>query len=184
MICDEIQIANCRTGKFFAFEWSGIQPDIITLAKSIGGIGMPFALTLFRPELDVWAPGEHNGTFRGFQLATVAGKAGLLYMLHHHIEDAVVRKGALVDNFLSAELPKISKELTYRGIGLIWGIDFSSYPEGTAKKVSEKCFQHKLVIELAGRKDCVLKLMPPLVIEDEDLMEGLNIIIEAIQSVI
>lgn len=184
MICDEIQIANGRTGKFFAFEWSEIQPDIVTVAKSIGGMGMPFALTLFKPELDIWGPGEHNGTFRGFQLATVAGKAGLEYMLANNIEAEVVRKSKLVDEFLSAELPKISDKLSHRGLGLMWGIDFAAYPEGTAKKVSAECFKRHLVIELAGRNDCVLKPMPPLNIKDEDLMKGLEIIIEATKAVV
>lgn len=182
LICDEIQVANCRTGKFFAFEWSEIKPDIVTVAKSIGGMGMPFALTLFRPDLDIWAPGEHNGTFRGFQLATVAGRAGLEFMLNNHLEEEVVRKGKLVDAFLKKELPKVSDKLTYRGLGLIWGIDFSAYPAGTAKKVSAECFKRHLVIELAGSGDCVLKPMPALVTSDEDLLRGLNIIIESIKA--
>lgn len=184
MICDEIQIANCRTGRFFGFEWSEIVPDIVTIAKSIGGMGMPFALTLFKPELDIWGPGEHNGTFRGFQLATVAGKAGLEYMLENNIAAEVERKSKLVDEFLTAELPKVSDKLSHRGIGLMWGIDFAAYPEGTAKKVSAECFKRHLVIELAGRNDCVLKPMPPLNISDEDLMKGFAIIIEATKAVI
>lgn len=182
MICDEVQIGNCRTGKFFAFEWSEIKPDIVTMAKSIGGMGMPFALTLIRPDLDIWAPGEHNGTFRGFQLATVAGRAGLEYMNDHHVEGEVVRKSKIVDEILKVELPKISKKLSYRGIGLIWGIDFSAFPEGTAKKAGAECFRRRLVIELAGRNDCVLKLMPPLVISDEDLMKGLSIIVDSVKA--
>jgi len=182
LICDEIQIANCRTGKFFAFEWAEIKPDIVTMAKSIGGMGMPFALTLIRPDLDIWSPGEHNGTFRGFQLATVAGKAGLEFMLNSHLEEEVVRKSKIVDSFFNNELPKISDKLTYRGIGLMWGIDFSAYPEGTAKRVSAECFKRHLVIELAGSNDCVLKPMPPLVISDEELLQGLNTIIEAIKA--
>lgn len=182
MILDEIQVGNCRTGTFFAFERAGIRPDIITMAKSIGGMGMPFALTLFRPELDKWSPGEHNGTFRGFQLATVAGKAGLEYMLDHHVEAEVQRKGKLVDDYLREKLPQVSEKLTYRGIGLIWGIDFSAFPEGTAKAVSAECYKRGLIIELAGRKDCVLKPMPPLTISDDDLLAGLDIIMEAIRA--
>ena len=182
MICDEIQIGNCRTGKFFAFEWSEIKPDIVTMAKSIGGMGMPFALTLFRPDLDIWSPGEHNGTFRGFQLATVAGRAGLEYAISNSIEQEVVRKGRIIEEFLKEELPLISNKLTYRGIGMIWGIDFSEFPEGTAKKASAECFKRGLVIELAGRNDCVLKPMPPLIISDDDLLNGLRIIIESIKA--
>lgn len=182
LILDEIQTANCRTGKFFSFEWSGIKPDMVTVAKSIGGMGMPFALTLVRPELDIFSPGEHNGTFRGFQLATVAGRAGLEFMLENHIEDEVVRKSKLVEEFLKNELPMVSDKLTYRGLGLMWGIDFSAYPSGTAKKASQECFKRGLVIELAGSDDCVLKPMPALITSDEDLMRGFKIIIEAIKA--
>ena len=182
MILDEIQVGNCRTGDFYSFERAGIKPDIITMAKSIGGMGMPFALTLFRPELDKWSPGEHNGTFRGFQLATVAGKAALEYMLENHVEDEVKRKSALVDAYLAENLTSAAPKATYRGIGLIWGIDFGAYPEGTAKKVSAECFKRGLVIELAGRQDCVLKPMPPLVISDDDLIRGLSIIMDAVKA--
>ena len=182
LIMDEIQVGNCRTGSFFCHEHAGIKPDIITMAKSIGGMGMPFALTLFKPELDKWAPGEHNGTFRGFQLATVAGKAGLEFMLEHHIEDEVRRKGQIVEEFLQAELPKISDKLSCRGRGLIWGIDMAAYPDGTAKAISAECFKRGLIVELAGRKDCVLKIMPPLTVEDEVLRKGLEIIIESIKA--
>lgn len=184
LIADEIQIGNCRTGNFFAFEHSGIKPDIVTLAKSIGGMGMPFALTLVKPELDVFSPGEHNGTFRGFQLATVAGRAGLEFMKQNYVENESERKGHIIETFLRDSISKISNDIEFRGIGMIWGIDFNQYPEGTAARVSRKCFENGLVIELAGRKDCVLKLMPTLVINDEDLMHGLNIIIESIKDVL
>lgn len=182
MIVDEIQTGNCRTGTFFSFERAGIYPDIVTMAKSIGGMGMPMALTLFKPELDIWSPGEHNGTFRGFQLATVAGKAGLEYMLDKHIEAETVRKGEIIRKTFSERLTNVGKGLTFRGIGLMWGIDFSAYPAGMAKKASAECFKRGLIIELAGREDCVLKLMPPLVISDENLKKGLNIIFDAIST--
>ena len=182
LIVDEIQTGNCRTGTFFSFERAGIYPDIVTVAKSIGGIGMPMALTLFKPELDVWSPGEHNGTFRGFQLATVAGKAGLEYMLENDIEAETRRKGDIIREILSERLTTIGKKLTFRGIGLMWGIDFSAYPAGMAKKASTECFKRRLVIELAGREDSVLKLMPSLIISDDNLRKGLDIIFDAIDA--
>ena len=182
MIVDEIQTGNCRTGTFFSFERAGIHPDIVTMAKSIGGMGMPMALTLFKPELDIWSPGEHNGTFRGFQLATVAGKAGLEYMLDNHIEAETLRKGKIIREAFSEKLKSVGENLTFRGIGLMWGIDFSAYPAGTAKKASVECFKRGLIIELAGREDCVLKLMPPLIISDENLKKGLDIIFDAISA--
>ena len=183
LILDEIQMGCARTGTFFAFEKAGIKPDIVVLAKSIGGgIGMPFALTLLKPELDVFEPGEHNGTFRGFQLAMVAGKAGLEFALDSNIESETIRKGRIVEEFLENNISILSDKLDYRGIGLIWGINFEKYPIGTAKSVSRECFERGLIIELAGRDDCVLKIMPPLTIEDSTLMKGLEIIKESISS--
>jgi diaminobutyrate-2-oxoglutarate transaminase len=182
LIIDEIQVGCARTGPYFAFERAGIQPDIFVMAKSIGGMGMPFALTLFKPELDVFAPGEHNGTFRGFQPAMVAAKAGLEYMLANRIEEETRRKGKLVEEYLEANLKKINPSLSYRGLGLIWGIDFAAFPEGTAKRASRACFERGLVIELAGRGDSVLKLMPALTIDDATLLRGLDIIMDAIAS--
>ena len=164
------------------FEHAGIKPDIVTMAKSIGGMGFPFALTLFKPELDKWQPGEHNGTFRGFVPAMVAGQAGLEFMLEHHVEAETRRKGMLVSDYLDEHLPKISAKLTHRGRGLINGIDFSPFAPGSAKAASAECFKRGLVIELAGREDCVLKLMPPLTIDDIDLLRGLDIIMEAIRA--
>ena len=65
-----------RTGQFFSFEEAGIEPDMVTLSKSISGYGHPLALTLLKPELDIWEPGEHNGTFRGFAPAFATAHQG------------------------------------------------------------------------------------------------------------
>lgn len=181
-IIDEIQVGCARTGTFFAFERAGIKPDIFCMAKSIGGMGMPFALTLFKPELDIWSPGEHNGTFRGFQPAMVAAKAGLEFMLNNNIEAETRRKGAIVEECLKEGIAKSGLDITYRGLGLIWGIDFAKYPAGTAKRASKACYERGLVIELAGREDCVLKIMPALTTDDETLKKGMDIIFDAIAS--
>lgn len=77
LIVDDIQAGCGRTGDYFSFEEAGIQPDIITLSKSLGGYGLPFAVVLIKPELDQWKPGEHNGTFRGNNLAFVTAKAAI-----------------------------------------------------------------------------------------------------------
>ncbi|HKM41770.1 MAG TPA: diaminobutyrate--2-oxoglutarate transaminase, partial [Methanocorpusculum sp.] len=105
LILDEIQSGCGRTGSFFSFERAGIKPDLVVMAKSIGGIGMPCAITLVKPEYDVLAPGEHNGTFRGFQLSFVAGKAALEYLLAENVEAETVRKGKIVAEFLTANIP-------------------------------------------------------------------------------
>ncbi len=176
LILDEVQMGCTRTGTFFAFERAEIKPDIVVMAKSMGGIGMPFALTLLKPELDAFNPGEHNGTFRGFQLAMVAGKASLEYFLENDMENETVRKGKIVEDYIKKNILPLSNKLSYRGMGLVWGIDMGEFEPGIAKLVSAKCFEHGLIIELAGREDAVVKIMPPLTIEDDHLMKGLDAI--------
>lgn len=185
LIVDDIQVGCARSGTFFSFERAGIKPDIFTLSKSIGGYGFPLALTLFKPELDVFSPGEHNGTFRGNQIAFITAKAGLEYMLSHNIEAETRRKGEIEKEFIEKEILPLDSRIKMRGIGLIWGIDFSEIPvKGFADKVQDYAFAHKLIIEGAGRKNAVLKTMPPLVIEDETLLEGLGILRDAIKEVL
>lgn len=183
MICDDIQVGCGRTGTFFSFERAEIIPDIVTMSKSIGGYGLPMAITLFKPELDIWSPGEHNGTFRGVQLSLVAAKAGLEIMLKDKVEEQVQRKENIVRKFLEKEVePLLGDNQEIRGIGLIFGIEFGDGK--LARKVLDKCFEKNLIIELAGRDDSVVKIMPSLVIEDELLLKGLNIIKESIQEVL
>ncbi len=177
LVVDDVQVGCCRSGTFFSFERAGIHPDIVTMSKSIGGYGLPLAITLFKPELDVWKPGEHNGTFRGNQLAFIAAKGGLEYMLAHDVEGQVRTKEAIVKDFIEKNILPLDERLEMRGIGLIWGIEFENIPvKGLADKVIERCFENGLIIEGAGRKNSVVKLMPPLVIEEETLLQGLEII--------
>lgn len=184
LIVDDVQVGCSRTGTFFSFERAGIVPDIVCLSKSIGGYGMPFALTLFKPELDIWTPGEHNGTFRGYQLSMVAAKAGLEIMINEHVEDKTKEKGEICKEFLETEMTKISDKIQVRGIGLIWGIDFGEFPEGTVKKIIHEAFERGLIFESAGRNDTVAKLIPQLMVTKEDLMKGLNIFKDAVKAVI
>ena len=182
MIVDDIQVGCGRTGTFFSFERAGIVPDMVTLSKSIGGYGMPFALTLFKPELDIWSPGEHNGTFRGNQLAMVAAKAGLEYFNNNDVAAETKRKGQIVEKFLNEEIKPLGKDFEIRGIGLIWGIE--THNEALAKEISKKCFEAGLIVERAGRNNSVVKVMPPLVIEDEVLNKGLTILKEIAEKVV
>lgn len=182
MIVDDIQVGCGRTGTFFSFERADIVPDMVTLSKSIGGYGMPFALTLFKPELDIWAPGEHNGTFRGNQLAMVAAKAGLEFFNNNDVAAETKRKGQIVEKFLNEEIKPLGKDFEIRGIGLIWGIE--THNEALAKEISKKCFEAGLIVERAGRENSVVKVMPPLVIEDEVLNKGLEILKEITTKVV
>lgn len=183
LICDEVQIGCSRSGTFFSFERADIVPDIVCMSKSIGGYGIPFAVTLFKKELDVFKPGEHNGTFRGCQLSMVAGLAALEMTVEQDIPAQVRRKEKIVKEYLDKEIkPLLKGKMEIRGIGLSWGIEFNGGK--LARAVLDKCFEKKLIIELAGSYDSVLKIMPSLVIEDELLLKGLNIVKESIQEVI
>lgn len=180
MIVDDVQVGCCRTGTFFSFERAGIAPDIVVMSKSIGGLGMPLAIVLIKDELDDWKPGEHNGTFRGNQLSFIAGAASFDYLLENNVEAETRRKGEIVRNFVEKEILPLDSRLEFRGIGLICGIDFGKINPALSETVVEKCFEHKLICECAGREGAVVKIMPPLVIEDELLLKGLNIMKEAI----
>ena len=185
LVVDDVQVGCCRSGTFFSFERAGIQPDIVTMSKSIGGYGLPLAVTLIKPELDIWTPGEHNGTFRGNQMAFVAAKAGLDFMLENKIEDGVKAKGEVVKKYIEEEILPLDSRLAVRGIGLIWGIDFDKIPvKGLADKVEMRCFDKKMIIEGAGRNNCVVKIMPPLTISEDELKYGLAIVKEAVQEVL
>jgi len=175
LIIDDIQVGCARTGTYFSFERAGIQPDIFVMSKSIGGYGLPFALTIFKSELDKWTPGEHNGTFRGNQLAMVAAKAGLEFMLQENVEQQAKDSGKIIQSYIENEILPLDSRLKLRGIGMIWGIEFDGIPvEGLSEKVTEKAFERKLIVECAGRKNSVVKIMPPLVIEKDVLFDGLE----------
>ena len=179
LICDEVQIGCSRSGTFFSFERADIVPDIVCMSKSIGGYGLPFALTLLKREIDVFKPGEHNGTFRGCQLSIVAAKAALEMTVEKDIPKIVKQKELIVKEYLEKEIkPLLKEKMEIRGIGLSWGIEFNDVV--LARSVLDKCFEKKLIIELAGRNDSVLKIMPSLLIEEDLLIKGLNIIKESI----
>jgi diaminobutyrate-2-oxoglutarate transaminase len=184
LICDEIQVGCGRTGTFFSFERAGIIPDLVTVAKSISGSGLPMSLLLFKKELDQWKPGEHNGTFRGNQLAFVGATAALEYLEDKDLLAETRRKGEIVSNFIHERILPIDAKLQHRGIGLIQGIEFAYTDiEDASGLVARECFKQNLIIERAGREDSVLKILPPLVITDEELYQGLTVIEAAIKKV-
>jgi diaminobutyrate-2-oxoglutarate transaminase len=182
MIVDDIQVGNGRSGTFFSFEPAGIRPDMVVLSKAIGGLGLPMSLLLINPAIDQWKPAEHTGTFRGNNLAFVAATAALKYWSDKRFPDEIARKGQLLAAHLGQlrkQYPQRVKEI--RGRGLIWGMEMST-PE-LAKAVSKRAFAQRLIIELAGADDQVLKFLPPLVIEDTDLKRGLEILDKCVAAV-
>ena len=184
LITDDVQVGNGRTGTFFSFERAGIVPDMVTLSKSIGGCGFPLSLVLFKPELDMWEPGQHTGTFRGNQLSLVAGKAGLEIFVEENVEAETRRKAKIFEDFLRDEILPMDSRLACRGIGMIWGLDFSRFDKDMTKPLIAACFKNGLILERVGRDNNVLKLMPPVVIPDDQLIAGLNILKKSLAEIL
>jgi diaminobutyrate-2-oxoglutarate transaminase len=183
LIIDDVQMGCGRTGPFFSFEDAGIVPDIICLSKSISGYGLPLALTLIRPELDVWPPGAHNSTFRGVNLAFITATETLRTYWHDDaLEKSTRAKGERVATVLRGIVDAYpGAELAARGRGLIRGLGIGP---GLAVAVSDAAFARGLLVETSGAKDGVVKLQPPLTISDAELDEGLTILEDSVRSVL
>ncbi len=180
LIVDDIQAGCGRTGTYFSFEEAGIHPDIVTLSKSLGGYGLPFAVVLFRPELDHWKPGEHNGTFRGNNFAFVTAKAAID---HYWSDDTfareIKRKGAYISRRLQDIVARHGEgNFTTRGRGMFQGINCVNGE--LAGKITKTAFRNGLIIETSGADDHVVKFLCPLIIRDENLKRGIDIVEAAI----
>lgn len=181
LIVDDIQVGCGRTGTFFSFEDAGIRPDMVCLSKAIGGFGLPMALLLMSPELDVWQPGEHTGTFRGNNLAFATASEALEQYWHEEVfAGSIVKKSELVTKLLQ-ELTDTHPEAQgwVRGRGLIQGLGFDV--AGLAQEVARAAFERGLIVETSGARSEVLKLLPPLTIEEEELRDGLTRIGESLE---
>ena len=184
LIVDDIQAGCGRTGTFFSFEASGIKPDIITMSKSLSGYGLPFAIVLLRPDLDVWEPGEHNGTFRGNNHAFITAAAAIR---HYWTDDKfaadIVEKSAIV----SHRFKKISDrygvtQMQPKGRGMMQGL--ACRDGETADEIGRACFERGLVIETCGNRGQVVKVFCPLTIDKAELVRGLDILTDAIADVL
>lgn len=177
LIIDDIQSGCGRSGDFFSFEALGVTPDIVTLSKSIGGYGLPMSLVLLAPHLDVWKPGEHNGTFRGNNLAFVTGKAAIdHYWSDTNFIQALCAKVDLLDQGLLALSQRFSNTAPNRlkGRGFFRGIEFED--QTLAQKVAAHAYTSGLIIETSGINSQVLKFLPALTITPEEITQGLHIL--------
>ncbi|MFG2331516.1 diaminobutyrate--2-oxoglutarate transaminase [Streptomyces sp. NPDC048604] len=181
LIVDDIQMGCGRTGDFFSFEEAGITPDIVTLSKSISGYGLPMSLCLFRDELDLWEPGEHNGTFRGNNPAFVTATAALdTYWRDGALKNRTLQRAEHVERaLLDLTAGNERLDITPRGRGLVWGLEFTQ--EGRAEAVCRRAFELGLLVETSGPRSEVVKLLPPLTVTDDELDEGLGILARAVR---
>jgi diaminobutyrate-2-oxoglutarate transaminase len=176
LIVDDIQAGCGRTGSFFSFEAMGISPDVVTLAKSLSGMGLPFAMVMLKPEHDIWLPAEHNGTFRGNNHAFVTARVALEKFWK---DDAFAEQVRAKAEHLGKRLAEIAGKHGYgtKGRGMFRGIEVRDGE--TASAICAACFERGLVIETSGAHDEVVKVLAPLTIKAEQLDAGLDILAEA-----
>jgi diaminobutyrate-2-oxoglutarate transaminase len=183
-IVDDIQAGIGRAGSFFSFEPAGVKPDIVTLAKSISGYGLPMALTLINRKLDLWKPGEHNGTFRGNCHAFVTATAALdIFWRDGAFEKSIGEKAALLKDRLEAIAKRHSSRIDrVKGRGMMLGLDMQTGARAGA--VVREAFARGLVIETSGSDDEIVKCLTPLTIDESELVKGLDILEAAVNAAI
>ncbi|MGO3209960.1 MAG: aspartate aminotransferase family protein [Brachybacterium sp.] len=181
-IIDDIQAGVGRTGGYFSFDGMDLDPDIITLAKGLGGFGTPIAMNLNKPAVDDnWSPGAHTGTFRGQGLSFVAGTVALDYFTDESFLADVLAKGEQMREALEAiAAAHPDKEWEVRGKGMMQALDTGD--GAFAKQVQTECFERGLLIGPCGSGGRVIKLIPPLTIPAADLTEGLDLLAQAIDA--
>ena len=178
LIIDDIQAGCGRTGTFFSFEEMDVSPDIVTMAKSFSGFGLPFAAVLIKPEHDVWGPAEHNGTFRGNNHAFITARVALEKFWK---DDAFQKEVAAKGDYLKERLEAIAAmvpDARLKGRGMMRGVDVGSGE--AAGDICKRCFANGLIIETSGAHDEVVKILAPLTIEREQLARGLDILEAAV----
>lgn len=182
-IIDEIQVGCGRTGSYFSFDGMGLDPDIICLAKGIGGFGTPLAMNLVKPDHDKhWQPGEHTGTFRGQGFSFVAGREALRYFEDDNLMRLTRERGEMIHSRLASIAQRYqSQGVETRGKGMIQALDVMDGSK--AKEIAKTCFESGLLVGPCGVSGRVIKLIPPLTIPDDDLEQGLSILEKAVDAV-
>ncbi len=169
-ILDEVQTGMCRTGPLFAYEWAGVEPDVMTLAKGLGG-GVPVAAILAKQHAAVFTPGDHGSTFGGNPLATAAACAVTRYMLETNMPARVERTGA----YLTAKLEALKKTIPalteVRGRGLLLAVAFD---RDLAERATLDCLEAGLIVN--NVRSNAIRLAPPLTVTESECDEAVAII--------
>ncbi|WP_227379064.1 aspartate aminotransferase family protein [Haladaptatus halobius] len=186
LIVDEIQTGFGRTGQWFATEWEDVTPDIMPMAKAIGGIGLPLSATMYREELDTWEAGGHVGTYRGNVPAMRAGIRAIEYIQEHDLLAHARDVGSYIQRRfqdVADETPRIGD---IRGKGLFIGAEFvdeNGQPnKPLVKAIQQYCYERGVLVWTAGRNGNVLRIIPPLVITEEQAETGMDVVIDAIKT--
>ncbi|AWI86176.1 diaminobutyrate--2-oxoglutarate transaminase (plasmid) [Alloyangia pacifica] len=180
LIADDIQAGIGRTGTFFSFEEMGVEPDMIPLAKSLSGFGLPFAALLLKPELDVWKPAEHNGTFRGNTHAFITARVALeKFWADGRFQKSLAEKAQLIEHELNT-IAEMVPGAYLKGRGLMRGVDVGSGE--LAGAICAAAFERGLIIETSGADDEVVKVLAPLTTSEETFRKGFEILRESVAT--
>jgi acetylornithine/N-succinyldiaminopimelate aminotransferase len=176
LILDEVQTGCGRTGALFAYELYGIEPDIMTLGKGIGG-GVPLSAVLSKEHCAVFTPGDHGTTFGGEPLTTRAGYEVMRYIIENDIPAQVARKGQFVERRLNSLLDRCERVTGIRGKGLLWAIQFST---DIGERVTNAALESGLIVN--NVRPNAVRLAPPLTVSEEELEQGLTILEHVIEE--
>jgi diaminobutyrate-2-oxoglutarate transaminase len=186
LVVDEVQTGGGRTGTWYAFEQYDIEPDVIVASKALSGIGAPVALILYDERLDVWEPGAHTGTFRGNQLAFAAGTEAVRIIRRDDVLGNVRRRGEQIDRRLRVlrDHPWVRE---VRGRGLMWGVELAHPFDGRAagglaQAVQAEALHRGLILEVGGRDDCVVRMLPPLNVTADVVDTACTILVDAVEA--
>ncbi len=186
LIDDEVQMGMGRTGKFFAIEHFGVAPDVMTLAKALGGGATHVGATVFRAELDFSESGAHSNTFGGDALSC-AVVVKVIELVKKYLPNVQKLEPIVRDELM--ELKERYEEVgDVRGLGLAWGIEFvkdrksKEHHKGLRDEVVKKALSKGLVMLPCGKS--AIRIAPPLTISEEELKVGLEILKEAIKETI
>lgn len=177
LIVDEIQTGFGRTGRWFAFEHAGLEPDIVCLAKGLGG-GFPMgALTYTKAVREVLSAGAHGSTFGGSPIACAAGLAAIQTYRDEGLIDRSARLGADMLAALRSALADVAIVREVRGLGLMLAVELRTK---VAPLLKSLMLDHGVIALPAG--PTVLRLLPPLIISEEEISKGVDAIAKAIHE--
>lgn len=184
LVFDEIQSGFGRTGEWWGSEHYGVTPDAMTMAKAVGGAGLPLGAMMYHEKYDTWEAGGHVGTFRGNAPAMIGGVRAAEYIQEHNLLEHATKLGKYIrDRLREADHPNLTE---VRGRGLFIGAEFRTEDgEGdkkAVKEIRERCYQRGVLTWKAGRNGNVLRLLPPLVMTHSQAEEGLDIILDVIEA--
>lgn len=176
LILDEVQTGCGRTGKLFAYELFGVEPDIMTLGKGIGG-GVPLSAFLAKEHAAVFTPGDHGTTYGGEPLTTRVGYEVMRYIVENDVPAQVAEKGKIVERRLSSLLDRCHDVTGIRGKGLMWAVEFSS---DIGERITNAALENGLIIN--NVRPNAVRITPPLTVTEEELEQGLAVLEHVIEQ--